>query len=256
MRENKVKRALKRGETVFGTMIQEVRSPSIAQILAVAGFDFFFIDMEHGPYSIESVADIIGAARLAGIAPFVRVPDLDYYLLSRPLDAGAQGLMVPRVDTPDQVRKMVSYMKYPPVGERGCAVVRGHSDFRSEPVKEFIEWANQESLVIVQIESKMAIDHIEEMVSIPGVDVALIGPNDLSISLGIPGETSHPSEIAAIEKMVAACNKHGVAAGIHLGNVDQLKDWMKKGMRFITYSSDLNFLLGSRQGVQTLRASV
>ena len=93
MRENKVKSALKRGETVFGTMVQEMRSPGIAQILAVAGFDFFFIDMEHSPFNMETVADLIRTARLSSIAPFIRVPDLEYYLLSRPLDAGAQGLM-------------------------------------------------------------------------------------------------------------------------------------------------------------------
>lgn len=253
MRENKVKRALKRGETVVGTMIQEVRSPAIAQILKVCGFDFFFIDMEHGPFSMESVADIIVAARLAEIAPFIRVPDLEYSLLSRPLDAGAQGLMVPRVDTPDQVRRMVSFMKYPPVGERGCAVTRGHSDYMAAPTKDFIEHANAESLVIVQIESGMAIDHIEEMVSIPGVDVALIGPNDLSISLGIPGQPTHPKEVEAIDKMIAACEKHGVASGIHIANVDQLKGWMDKGMRFITYSSDLNFLLAGAAGCKVLK---
>ena len=253
MRENKVKRALKRGETVVGTMISEVRNSSIAQIMKVDGFDFFFIDMEHGSFSMETVADIIMAARLADIAPFIRVPDLEYFLLSRPLDAGAQGLMVPRVDTPDDVRHMVSFMKYPPVGERGCAVTRGHSDYLSPHTAEFIKHANEETLVIVQIESGMAIDHIEEMVSIPGVDVALIGPNDLSISLGIPGQPTHPKEIEAIDKMIAACLKHDVAAGIHIGNIDQLKGWMDKGMRFITYSSDVNFLLSGAAGCKALK---
>lgn len=255
MKENKVKRALKRGETVIGTMVAEMRNPTIAQILSLAGFDFFFIDMEHGMFNMETVADMIHTARLAGIAPFLRVPNLEYHLIARPLDAGAQGLMVPRVDTPEDVRRMVSYMKYPPMGERGCAIGRGHTDYKSEKVKDYIEWANEENLVIVQIESQMAIDHIEEMVSVPGVDVALIGPNDLSISLGIPGQQTDPKEIAAIDKMVAACAKYGVASGIHLANIDQLKGWMAKGMRFITYSTDLNFILNSKAGVDALRAA-
>ena len=257
MRENKVKLAIKRGETVFGTMVQEVRSPGIAQILAAAGFDFFFIDMEHGPYDLQTVADMVRVGRLAGIAPFIRVPDLVYFLMSRPLDAGAQGLMVPRVDTPDQVRKVVSYMKYPPVGERGCAVQRGHSDYLSVPTKEFMEWANEHTLVIIQIESKEAVENIDEMVSIPGVDVALIGPNDLSVSLGIPGEQTHPMEVEAIEKVIAACKKHGVAPGIHTGNVDQLKGWMEKGMRFITWSGDIPMLMNASQtALKALRAAV
>ena len=255
MRENKVKSALKRGDTVFGTMVQEMRSPGIAQILAVAGFDFFFIDMEHSPFNMETVADLIRTARLSGIAPFIRVPDLEYHLLSRPLDAGAQGLMVPRVDTPDQVRKVVSFMKYPPLGERGCAVLRGHSEYQAEPVKDFIEGTNRETLVIIQIESKQAIDHIEDMVSIPGVDVALIGPNDLSISLGIPGELTHPLETESIDKVIAACNKYDVAAGIHTGDLDQLKNWMGKGMRFITWSGDIGMILNaSRNALKTLRS--
>ncbi len=257
MRENRVKHALQRGETVFGTMVQEMRTPSIAQLLAIAGFDFFFIDMEHGPFDMETVADMIRVARLENIAPFVRVPDLEYYLLSRPLDAGAQGLMVPRVDTPDQVRQVVRFMKYPPLGERGCAVTRGHADLRSEPVKEFIESANRETLVVVQIESKQAIDHIEEMVSVPGVDVALIGPNDLSISLGIPGELTHPLELEYIEKMVVACNKHGVAAGLHTGSVEQLKGWMDKGMRFIMWSGDIGMILeSSRSALKSLKSAL
>lgn len=256
MRANKVKRALKQGETVFGTMVQEVRTPGIAQVLAVAGFDFFFIDMEHGPFSIETAADIILAARLAGIAPFVRVPDLEYSFLARPLDAGAQGLMVPQVDTPEQVRKLVSFMKYPPVGERGCAVLRAHSDYRGEPVREFIEHANAETMVIVQVESSQAVEHIEEMVSVPGVDAALVGPNDLSISMGIPGQTDHPKEIEAIESVIAACEKHGVAAGIHLPDAERLKEWMARGMRLITWSSDLGLLLGARRTLESLRAAV
>jgi 2-keto-3-deoxy-L-rhamnonate aldolase RhmA len=255
MRENRVKRALQRGETVIGTMIGEVRNPEIAQILKLVGFDFFFIDMEHGMFNMETVADIIHAARLVDIAPFVRVPNLEYHLICRPLDAGAQGEMVPRVDTVDDVRKMVRYMKYPPMGERGCALGRGHTDYKAEKVADYIQWANQENLVIVQIESQMAIDQIEEMVSVPGVDVALIGPNDLSISLGIPGQQTDPKEIEAIDKMVAACTKHGVASGIHLPNVDQLKGWMAKGMRFITYSTDLNFLMSGKAGLDALRAA-
>jgi 2-keto-3-deoxy-L-rhamnonate aldolase RhmA len=257
MRENKVKSALKRGETVFGTMVQEMRSPGIAQILAVAGFDFFFIDMEHSPFNMETVADLIRTARLSNIAPFIRVPDLEYHLLSRPLDAGAQGLMVPRVDTPDQVRKVISFMKYPPMGERGCAVLRGHAEYQAEPVKDFIEGANRETLVIIQIESKQAIDHIEDMVSIPGVDVALIGPNDLSVSLGIPGELTHPLEIEHIDKVIAACTKYGVASGIHTGNLDELKSWMEKGMRFITWSGDIGMILdASRNALNTLRSAL
>ncbi len=254
MRANEVKRAIQRGEAVLGTMVTEVRTPAIAQFLAEAGFDFFFMDMEHGPYNIETVADIIRAARLAGICPLVRVPNPDYHLLCRPLDAGAQGLMVPRVETVEQVKHIVDAVKYPPVGCRGCSVLKGHSDYHPEPVGDFIEWMNAETLVILQIERKQAIDNIDELLSVPGVDAAVMGPNDLSLSLGVPGQMDHPLLIEHIDKVIAACQRHGLVSGTHIGDLEALKGWIRKGMRLITYSSEVNFIIKTAQAaIQELR---
>ncbi len=255
MRENKVKRALQRGETVIGTMITEVRNPAIAQILAVAGFDFMFIDMEHGSYNMETVADTIQAARLAGICPLVRVTNPEYHLMARPLDAGAQGLMIPRVETVEQVEHIVASTKYPPRGLRGCSVLRGHSDYQREKVKDFIERMDAENLVILQIEGKRAIESIDDLVSVPGVDAAVIGPNDLSISLGVPGQMDHPLLRESIDRVIDACRRRGVASGIHIGNMEALKGWMRKGMRFIAYSTEVSFILGAgKAAVDELRA--
>lgn len=255
MRANEVKRAIGRGETVIGTMITEVRTPAIAQFLAEAGFDFFFIDMEHGPYNIETVADIIRAARLAGICPLVRVPDPDYHLLARPLDAGAQGLMIPRVETVEQVEHIVASVKYPPLGRRGCSVLKGHSDYHPEPTKDFTDWMNTETLVILQIERKRAIDRIDELLSVPGVDAAVIGPNDLSLSLGVPGQMDHPLLIESIDKVIATCQRHGLASGNHIGDLEALKGWIRKGMRLIAYSTEVNFIIKTAQAaIRELRA--
>ena len=254
MRPNKIKRALQRGETVFGTMIGDIRMPAIGNILAEVGFDFVFIDMEHGPYDIEDVDTLCRVARLAGIVPLVRVPDTEYFLMSRPLDAGAQGLMIPRVRSRDQVEFIVRSAKYPPTGERGCSLLKGHSDYHAEPVKDFVRQANEENMVILQIELKEAVEHIDELLSVPGVDVALIGPNDLSLSLGIPDEFSNPLLEASIQKVVDSCQRHGVVAGIHIANTDILRRWMRKGMRMITWSSPLHMMMSAaRAGLQTLR---
>ena len=241
MRENRVKHLLEEGQTAIGTMITEARSPAIAQMLAVAGFDFVFIDMEHGAFNMETVEDIVRVARLAGITPLVRVPNPEYHLLSRPLDQGAQGLMLPRVEDRATVKKVVDGMKYPPIGSRGCAITRGHSDYREERQREFCDFQNRETMVIIQIERKRAIEQIDELVSVPGVDVALMGMNDLTLSLGASSTTA-PEVIAAAEKVIDACHRHGVVSGIHIANVGQLQDWMRKGMRMITCSSEIGFL--------------
>jgi len=242
LREYKVKRALLRGEQVVGTMVQEVRNPCIAQVLASAGLDFFMLDLEHGAFTLDQVADIAQVGRLAGIIPLVRVPDDDYPWLARPLDAGVMGLMVPRVQNRAQVEAAVSTIKYPPVGRRGCAVTARQTEFGSVPVKEWMNWANQETLFIAQIEERAAVEDIDGILSVPGVDVALIGPNDLSISLGFPGQTDHPTVQAAIERVVQSAARHHVASGLHIRDLEALKTWRDKGMRFLMYSNEVGLL--------------
>lgn len=256
MRENKVKKALKEGKTVFGSMTVEFRSPSIAQIYATSGFDFMFIDTEHSPYSIETVVDIIWASKGADITPIVRVTDLEYHFIARTLDLGAQGIMVPRRETVDQVKNIIKFAKYPPLGERGLSTSPGgHTDFKSEDPAIFMEKSNDETLIIIQIESQKAIDNIEEMVSVTGVDVALIGPNDLSKSLGVVGQLDHPKVQEAIDKVIQACGEHGVASGIHAGSIPLLKEVMKKGMQFITWTTDSRILVNScREALTKLKS--
>ncbi len=253
-RENKVKRALQRGETVFGTMVQEMRTPSVAQVLASAGLDFFMMDMEHGVFSLETAADIGQMARLAGIVPLVRVPDYNYPYLARTLDAGIMGLMVPRIESRAQVQEIVQCIKYPPTGRRGCSVTGRQTEFGSVPVGEWLEWANAETLFIAQIELKEAVEDIDGILSVPGVDVALIGPNDLSISLGVPGQLDHPLVQDAIQRVVDAAERHGVASGMHIRNLDLLRAWQAKGMRFLMYSTEVRLLSqAAQQAVQAIR---
>ena len=253
LRENRIKRTLAQGRVAVGTMVCEMRSPAIALIMAHAGFDFMFIDMEHGAYTIETVADLIKVARLAGIAPLVRVPDPHYFLLSRPLDAGAMGLMVPRVEDVTTVESIVRSVKFPPLGSRGCSTFKGHSDYTRVATREFTDFQNHEVLVILQIERREAIEEIEKITAVPGVDVCLIGPNDLTLSLGAESRDD-PVVVAAIDRVIAACDAAGVASGIHISDVQELGMWMRKGMRMITCSTDTEFLSrGAAHVVQGLR---
>ncbi len=245
LRENKVKRALQEGKSVVGTMVSEFRDPCVAQVLAAAGLDYFIMDMEHGSYSLETIADMAGMARLAGIMPFMRVPDHAYPWLCRPLDSGVMGLMVPRIESRAQVEEVVRCIKYPPVGKRGCSVSARQVEFGAAPVQDWLAWANAQTLLIVQIEEKAAIEDLEGIVSVPGVDVALVGPADLSISLGVPGESRSATMQAAMVKVVEVCARHGVASGLHSPDLQWLMEWRDRGMRFLMYSNEMKLLRGA-----------
>jgi len=141
------------------------------------------------------------------------------------------------------VEKLVECMKYPPMGKRGCSSDAPHSEYDFGPLPEWLAANNEDTLVIAQIERKIAVEGIDDLLSVPGVDAALIGPEDLSVSLGAPGETGHPLVVGAIEKVIAAAQRHGVVPGIHMGSVERLRGWMARGMRLIMYSSDLGFIM-------------
>lgn len=257
MEKNHVKRALKRGKTAIGTMAIEVKSPGFAQLCAIAGFDFLFIDAEHGTYSLEEMANIIQICRKVGMVPLVRVQDLAYHLIAGVLDAGAMGVMVPRIRTAEQVEEMVSYIQYPPKGVRGGGGT-GRSEFglayQGMSSGEKLEYLNQETLAIAQIERKEAIENIDAIASVPGLDACVIGPYDLSISLGVPGEGNHPLMKDAIQKTIATCKKHGIASGGHM-SAEALEYGWRHGMRMLTCNADIGMLRkGCRDTVAQLKA--
>ncbi len=256
MRPNPVKHALKAGETVFGSEISRLRSPEIAKLYALAGFDFAFIDMEHSAFSLLTVADMVASSRSAGIVPIVRVPQGEYAYVSRVLDQGAQGVIVPRVNTPTEVSEIVSWMRYPPEGIRGFAATPGQTDYEIIPPGEFIKATNRETLCVIQIERREALDNLDEMLSYPGIDVACLGYMDLSIDLGLPGQLNHPQMAAVIERIIAVAKRRGVAPGIIAPQMEPIIYWMEKGMRFISYSNDSLLLQeAATSAVRRLRAA-
>jgi 2-keto-3-deoxy-L-rhamnonate aldolase RhmA len=238
MRGNRVKLALKNGDAVIGSEVSRFRSPEVARVYAAAGLDFIFIDMEHSSFSIETVADMILSARAADLVPLVRVPQAEYAWVARVLDLGAQGVIVPRVNTPRQVEEIVSWMRYPPEGIRGYACTAPQTDYRGASPAEFINANQRDTLCVIQIERQEAVDNLDEMLSVPGVDVACLGYMDLSVDLGIPGELEHPAMTAAIERMIEASISHGVAPGIIHPQMDMVLHWLEAGMRFVSYSTE------------------
>jgi 2-keto-3-deoxy-L-rhamnonate aldolase RhmA len=256
MKPNALRKKLKGGQPVYGTMIQAVRLPALGQIMALAGCDFLFFDMEHGPFSIETIADMVQMTRLAGVVPLVRVPNDEYHLMVRPLDAGAQGIMIPRVETKAQVEHIVECTMYPPLGDRGCSVNKGHNDFAGQEMWEFTETANRENMIILQIERARAVEDIDELLSVPGVGGAILGPNDLALSLGVRDKDQLGALEAPIQRVLDAALRHKVPCGIHIANLDWLAEWQRRGMQLICYSTDLAFLRsGAASGIEKLKAA-
>jgi 2-dehydro-3-deoxyglucarate aldolase/4-hydroxy-2-oxoheptanedioate aldolase len=218
MKRSNLRQRLEHGETVIGTMVQEVRTPAIAQILKQVGFDFLMLDMEHGAFNLETAAEIIRVARLTEIPPLVRVAGPQYELIGRILDQGAVGVMLPRVERRGEVELLVQSIKYPPLGKRGMSSDAPHSGYNFKSLAEFVELNNEDTIAIAQIERKAAIENIDDILAVPGVDVALVGPEDLSVSLGLAEGDVQALVTRAIETMMAAARRHGVVSAIHMGS--------------------------------------
>jgi 2-keto-3-deoxy-L-rhamnonate aldolase RhmA len=253
---NRLKSTLRNGGSALGTMLVEVRQPSIMQILSNAGFDFVLIDGEHGPFSIETVADLSRAARQAGLTPIVRVAEVTYAAVTQPLDAGAQGVMIPRITDPEQVRSALEFMKYPPVGKRGSVLARGHTEFKAGALKEALSSMNDETMLIVQIETKQAVDRLDEILSIQGVDAALVGPTDLTVSYNKHGRTDDAEILAIIMRVIETCRKHSIIPAIHMNDLDGALLWAQKGMRMVSFNSEVGILTaGGRNATTSLKRS-
>jgi 2-dehydro-3-deoxyglucarate aldolase/4-hydroxy-2-oxoheptanedioate aldolase len=239
MRVNPVKIALAEGKTQLGTAFFQLRSPEVAKLLAAAGFHWTFIDTEHGGFDIETVQDLCRTSVMVGMAPIVRVPDMQYSLISRALDCGAQGVMFPRVEEPEILEKAISWTRFPPQGIRGFGLSGFHIEYETATIPEMIEHMNANTMVVLQIETQRAVDAREELLAVPGVDAVMIGPVDLSISLGVPGDFQHPKMVAAMEAVRESCTRRGIAPGTQTRHVALAKFWRERGMRFLGCSSEV-----------------
>lgn len=242
MKPNIVKQALREGRVQLGTGFWQFRSEDALRTLAAAGFDWAFIDTEHGNFSTETIQDLARIAVRTGISPIVRVAELQYSLVARALDCGAEGIIFPRVEEPALLEQAVSWTKFPPVGVRGCGIGAFNYDYEPVSIPQIIEHANTHNMVVLQIETKRAFEACDELLSVPHIDAVLVGPVDLSISLGIPGEFDHPVLIATITKIADCCRRHGVAPGIHNRDLKLAKFWRDHGMLFLSCSNETTML--------------
>lgn len=242
---NEMKRKIERGEKVLGTF-SELGGSAAVECLGIGGLDFFVIDTEHGPYDVETARDLIIAADRHGITPFVRVKDPSRSSVLKMLDVGAQGLIVPCVQTVEEVEKLVEYAKFYPLGRRGFAPVRagawGHADFARD-TEEYFRISNAETLLIPQCETLGCLEHIDEIAAMPGVDGIFIGPFDLSIALGKPAKLDDPELVAAIAHVREVCHRHGKLAMMFAGNAARVKELYAEGFDGVACGLDVFFLI-------------
>jgi 2-keto-3-deoxy-L-rhamnonate aldolase RhmA len=247
-----LRQRLRQGETLLGQMVLELFSPGIGPMLAASGMDFVIFDMEHGRCDITLLAEMVASCRGTNIFPIARVPDVAYAPLSRPLDLGARGVMVPRVETREQAEAVVSALRYAPQGQRGVALGIAHDLYRAGGA-DFFAQENERTLVILLLETQRAFENLEEIVSVPGVDVAWVGHYDLTVSMGIPAQFEHPRFLAAMDALVAACRRHNVAPGFLPATPELARHWIGKGFRMLSLGSDIGVFLSS---MRNFRAQV
>jgi 2-dehydro-3-deoxyglucarate aldolase/4-hydroxy-2-oxoheptanedioate aldolase len=253
MRENRVTRALRAGGVALGTMVMEFNTSGVARLAAEAGCDFVMFDMEHTGWSVETIRGLL-ATSPHSVVPMVRVPATEYHFLARVLDVGAMGVMVPMVESEEQARKIVHFSKYPPHGRRGAAFGVAHDDYHDGDVAQKMRSSDEEQLLIAQIETAAGLENLERIAAVPGLDVLWVGHFDLTISMGIPAQFDHPRYREAIERVLDACRRHGKAAGIMTGGIDEGRALLAQGFRIVAYWGDLwIYKQGLRQGIEALR---
>jgi 2-dehydro-3-deoxyglucarate aldolase len=231
---------LAQGLPLIGTWLQ-VANSDYAEVIGDAGYDWAAIDMEHGAFSRHSLPDIFRALELGGTAPMARIANPDSSLCQQALDAGAAGVIIPRVETATQLESLIAACKWPPAGARGVGFSRANlygKYFDNYKVE------SQMSFVVAQVESAIAVASIAEIATVHGLDAIMIGPYDLSASLGRTGDLRHPEVQTAIQQVITACRSIGVASGIHVvqPSPSDLNDAIAAGHRFIAYGTDMLFL--------------
>lgn len=237
--ENPVRKLLREGKPVIGATVTLPSAEAAAQ-LANMGFDFLWIETEHSPITLETLRNMILATRGLKAVPFARVPVNELWTAKRVLDEGSLGVIFPFTSTPELARQAVAACRYPPEGARGFGP--GLASFRWPSSEGYPKFANRNVMVITIIEQAGAVGRIDEIASVPGIDVLFIGVNDLSYSLGLGGRQGEPRLQEAIDKIVAAGKRHNIALGRPAGSAEQVEKFMKEGFLFFQAGSELNMM--------------
>ena len=233
MRDNLSKRALLAGKPVFGCFVR-FPDPTLVDVVSYHGWDFLIFDGEHGTLEPRECENLVRAAELHDVTPIVRVPVNQPHVILRLMDTGAQGCQVPWVQDGADAERAVQSVKYGPRGTRGLAGVRAADFGERGALGDYVRKANEETLVIVHVESAHAVERVDEIAATDGVDVVFLGPTDLSHSLGVPGETGHPLVLEHLERAAAATLAAGKVVGVTVPTAEAAVAWLERGARYVT----------------------
>lgn len=243
---NPVRASLTAGEISLGIAVRGLRTGEVARIMKSAGFDWLFIDLEHGPSSIETAFTISVAALDANIAPLVRVPAGERVMAARCLDGGALGVIMSHIDTAEDARAAVNALRFPPLGQRSVGGSYPQLGFRGGSAKDVIPALEQATMIVATIETPKGVENASAIAAVPGIDALMIGMNDLSVEMGTPGQLGHDRIAAAVETVTKACKSNAKFAGF--GGVYQpelMKKYIGFGMRMVLCGSDVSLLMAA-----------
>lgn len=250
--KNLVKEKFAAQKKTLGTF-HEIGSSTAVELLAYGGLDFVIIDTEHGPFDVEKTQEFIRATQKTNMTPFVRVKDSQRNSILKMLDIGAHGLIIPDIRSVDEVKKVVEYGKYFPVGNRGVAPASGSAfwtaDYASQGLEHYFKVSNEETLLLPQCETRECLEHIEEIVNIDGVDGIFVGPYDLSTSLGKPGQLNDPEVVEAIQHILDTCKKANKISFIYAGSHEAAEKDYEIGFDAVCYGMDAMILLDAVKNI-------
>ncbi len=254
MRENALKRKLERGETVIGPFMN-CSYPTFIEIVGLAGFDYAIIDMEHGPLSVETAEDLCRAAQGVGLSPIVRVRVNDAPQIQRALDIGSAGVQVPQIETRADAEAVVRGAKYAPHGMRGLSFYTRAGEYAIHGVSGITDRLNEEQMVIIHIEGARGLANLDEVITVPHIDVIFLGPYDLSQSYGIPGQVNDPRVVKGMEEATAKIRAAGKWAGTFAADVATARRWIDAGVQYVSLGVDVGiFARACREIVEQVRA--
>jgi 2-keto-3-deoxy-L-rhamnonate aldolase RhmA len=249
-----LKEKARQQELAYGTFIFEFFEAGVPMMVKQAGGEFIVLDMEHSGTGLDRLKPIILLCRAVGIVPIVRVPDSQYHHIAGALDIGAQGIMIPMAETAEQMKSIIQYSKYYPIGARGNAFGIAHDDYASGSVPAKMAELNEKVMLIPLIESKLGAENAQEIAALEEVDLLWIGHLDLTQSLGIPGDFEHPKFSKAIEQISKAADQNGKCCGIVIPEDTSMSRWYQRGVRFFSYSADLWLFQNTlKQGIAKMK---
>ena len=237
-----IKQILNEQELVVGLMIQQICAPWVAKVYADAGADFVFIENEHMFFNGADLANLIMSCRLCDLPVVAKPSYLSRGSIAKLLDAGVSGIQLPLSESGEHLAKVVSYTKFPPVGIRAAAPGTGNTDYEPVDSEKWVKQMNEETTIIAHIESRTGLENVDEILSVPGVDMMFIGLFDLTVSLTHAGRYDHPDVVAAMKKLIYSAKQHGKIAGMWSPSFETAKPWISQGVRFIETMGDIGFI--------------